>query len=211
MKFTIAYPINPFVIIQGFGVNGDYYRAHGIDIIGHNGLDLKSFHGQPIYAAHDGVALYEIDNDQGHGVVLMTNEKYDYNGNQVYFKTIYWHMCNPSKEPKFASPLFNKGATPMKKGDLLGYANSTGFSTGDHLHFGVKPVQQVGENLFTWGSFEPNNGYRGAIDPTPYFDSPEPIIEELQQKRVSLLRQALLLAQQVLQRLLDKQKDSMRN
>ncbi len=58
MKFTISNPITPFVILQPFGVNGDYYQAHGINIKGHNGLDLKADHGQPVYATHDGMALY---------------------------------------------------------------------------------------------------------------------------------------------------------
>lgn len=209
MKFIISHPIEPFVLIQGFGVNGDYYQAHGINIKGHNGLDLRASHGQPIYAAHDGTALYEVDDNQGHGVVLITNEQYDYNADQVYMKTIYWHLCNPIKEPRFASPLFNKSATLIKKGDLLGYADSTGFSTGDHLHFGLKPVTKIGENLFTWGVLEPSNGYMGCIDPTPYFEDVRPIIQDLEVKKVSLIRQALLLAQQLLSKLLQIQKNNM--
>lgn len=200
-RFKISHPIEPFVVTQGFGVNGDYYRAHGINILGHNGLDLKALHGQPVYATHDGTALYEVDANQGHGVVLITNEMYDYQDSQTYFKTIYWHFCDPIKEPKFASPLATGGARPIKKGDLLGYADSTGFSSADHLHFAVKPVAKVGENLWTWGPVDKDNGYMGCIDPTPYFEDQDNTIYELEQKKIGLLKQALALAQELLRRL----------
>ncbi len=134
-------------------------------------------------------------------MVVITNDKFDYLDDQAYFKTIYWHFCDPIKEPKFASPLSTGGAKPVKKGDLLGYADSTGFSSGDHLHFAVKPVAKVGENLFTWGPLDPNNGYNGCVDPMPYFEDQSNIIYDLQQKKVALLIQALNLAQQLLAKL----------
>lgn len=204
MKFQIAHPIEPFVILQQFGVNGDYYRAHGINIAGHSGIDLKASHGQPVYATHDGVALYQVDSGGGHGVVVITNDQYDYMNGQAYFKTIYWHFCDPLKEPKFKSPLADKSGVPVKKGDLLGYADSTGFSTGDHLHFGLKPVGK-GENLYTWGNLEQDNGYMGAIDPLPYFENQTDIIFELEQKKISLIKQALDLANRILNILRAKQ------
>ncbi len=209
MKFQINHPIEPFVVIQGFGVNGAYYQAHGINIKGHNGLDLQASHGQPVYATHDGTALYEVDANQGHGVVVITDDYYDYVGSDVFgyeggnalMKTIYWHFCDPIKEPQFASPLSTGGARRVKKGDLLGYADSTGFSTSDHLHFAVKPVVAGKENLFTSGPLIPMNGYSGCIDPTPYFENN---IESLKAEKISLLKQALSLAYQLLAKLTNK-------
>ncbi len=113
MKFQISSPITPFKVFQGFGKeNTDpsvlaVYQKLGLE--GHNGLDCMATHGQPIYATHDGMAYYEIDSNQGHGVVLRTNQTYDYNGEQVYFKTISWHMCDYTKEPQFKSPIPNNG------------------------------------------------------------------------------------------------------
>jgi murein DD-endopeptidase MepM/ murein hydrolase activator NlpD len=194
MKLQLKYPVTPFHVNQGFGVNGAYYQANGINIKGHNGLDLQAYHGQPVYASHDGVAFYEEDNNAGHGMVVISNQPYDYKGGQSYFKTIYWHFIDPLKEPKYDLPLYKYGVNsgrgiPVKAGDQIGWADSTGLSTGDHLHFGLKPIMggrapSFGDapdvNIGQWVNVEGDNGYQGAIDPTPYFEasSPTPMTEQ---------------------------------
>lgn len=160
-QLKIYYPVKPSTINQPFGVNGAYYESKGVNIIGHNGIDFAATHAQPVYATHDGVAYPEEDENQGFGVVLITNQPFDYVIGQVYFKTIYWHLINDI-------PV--KTGDAVKAGDLLGYANNTGLSTGDHLHFGLKPVLSSNEPPFAWETINPNNGYLGAIDPTPYFN-----------------------------------------
>lgn len=171
----LAYPVKPLRFNQKFGENPATYARFGIK--GHNGNDLYAVHGQPIYAAHDGYAFYEVDDDQGHGVVLITDRPYTYKGQQAYFKTIYWHMCDSAKEPHYKSPvedtpLGSKGYK-VYKGDLIGFADNTGYSTGDHLHFGLKPLapssarSDDGAGNFT--NIEQSNGYAGAIDPAPYY------------------------------------------
>ncbi len=174
MKFTIAYPVRPLHVFQGFGkANTDPSVLHiyqGLGLQGHNGLDCFATHGQPVHASHDGMAYYETDSNQGHGIVLRTNEPYEYEGKVVYFKTIYWHFCDPVKEPQHKSPIPDDGqGHPVKRGDILGYADSTGLSTGDHLHWGLKPQLQNEANG-AWVNTDQNNGYLGAIDPTPYMD-----------------------------------------
>jgi len=172
MPKFLYYPTVPFTITQPFGTNPAMYAQFGIK--GHNGLDIKCYHGQPLYASHDGLAYYSVDDSEGHGVVIRTNEKYTYNGEESYFKTIYWHLCT-SQEAKFASPVWryvkdNHGAPmPVKAGDLIGFADNTGFSTGDHLHFALKPQALNEENGAFWNAAQ-NNGYAGAIDPMPYFN-----------------------------------------
>jgi len=190
MKFELFFPVVPFKVNQGFGVNGAYYQAHGINVKGHNGIDLQAYHGQPVYACHDGIAYFETDADQGEGVVIRTALQYDYtsprnpNG-QAYFKTVYWHLCDAVKDPQFKSPVLsyqqaNRGiGMPVKRGDIIGYADSTGLSTGDHLHWALKPIQasltanpedatDIGIGQFA--NIEQLNGYLGAIDQTPYFN-----------------------------------------
>lgn len=185
--FKISAPVNPYMVNQPFGVNGEYYQRNGINIKGHNGIDLFAYHGQPIYATHDGFAFYQTDNDEGNGVTIVSGQLYDYKGQEAAYKTVYWHMCDPKKEPKYASPVYlalkkkaNTGkSVPVKKGDLIGFADSTGLSTGDHLHFALKPMKpgkayKSGDapdlNIGSWVNIEQNNGYLGAIDPTPYLD-----------------------------------------
>ena len=182
MKFTISYPIKPQIISQTFGVNSQFYsQSQYGGIKGHNGIDFIAQHGLPVYAIHDGTAYYEYDGSQGEGVVIHTNTQFDDNkGNQCYYKTIYWHLCSAIKEPKFTSPIYiavgyhpdmsgisNKGIQ-VKEGDLIGYADNTGTSTGDHLHLGLKPCA-IGEPSGSWYNIEQNNGYNGAIDPIPFF------------------------------------------
>lgn len=175
MKLELDYPVTPFFITQPFGVNGEYYRANRIDVLGHNGLDLRARHGQPLYAAHDGQAYYtDDDGKEGQGVVIISNDKREMEGSITHYKTIYWHLCNPHEEPQYASPVFlyrekTKGKPmPIKAGQIVGYADNTGFSNGDHLHFGLKPVA-LKESPRTWWNRKQNNGYGGAIDPMPYF------------------------------------------
>lgn len=171
MKLQLYYPVKPVHINQKFGeiANLQYYKDHGLTFIGHNGIDFQAYHGQPVYATHDGMAYYEVDNAQGDGFVIRTNQAFDYNNEQVYFKTIYWHLCS-ANDPKFKPLLPTDGnGYLVKAGQIIGYADSTGLSTGDHLHFGLKP-QLNGEPNGSWYNIEQNNGYLGAIDPNPYFN-----------------------------------------
>lgn len=189
MKLKLSLPTIPYGLAQPFGVNGEYYRLNGINIAGHNGLDLRAFHGQPIYASHDGHAIYQDAGTGGQGVVVITDQRYEYKDSETYFKTIFWHMCDHVAEPKYASPIYLKQqeigtnkTVPVKAGDLIGYADNTGLSTGDHLHFGLKPIKS-GKSPYSgdapdvmigpWENVEPNNGYGGAIDPMPYLDLPQ--------------------------------------
>lgn len=202
MKFQISYPLNIIVVNQLFGANPQFYSdpKYG-GIKGHNGIDFSAAHGTPVYATHDGMAFYEYDGAQGEGVVIRTNQTFDDGqGGQCYYKTIYWHFCDPIKETKFTSPIYTKvGYQPdqtgvsnigceVQNGDLIGYADNTGASTGDHLHFGLKPVAQ-GEAWGVWYNLQQNNGYFGAIDPTPFFDQSTPVQVQILTKEVGLLQQ----------------------
>lgn len=158
-KLELFYPIYPMVITQGFGENAvPFYKKMGM--LGHNGIDFWALTNTPIRAAHDGVVTFAgEDGSAGLGIVIRTNMPFEYNASSAYFKTIYWHLKS------FAV----KANTPVLAGDIIGYADNTGMSTGSHLHFGIKPVAQ-GEQDWAWYNIEQNNGYFGAINPTPYWN-----------------------------------------
>mgnify|MGYP001607997960 FL=1 len=78
-KFELYFPVKPWTVLQGWGTNGEWYRANGINIVGHNGLDLTANHGQAIRASHDGEVVYAgVDSKEGWGVVVRTTEPFDY-------------------------------------------------------------------------------------------------------------------------------------
>lgn len=125
-------------ISQGFGQNPQIYAPFGIN--GHNGIDIAAAIGTPIYASHSGKLSYATQTS-GYGKYarIKDSEK----------ETTYGHMSK-----------FEGSNRDVKAGDIIGYVGSTGFSTGPHLHFGLKPIPQ-----------DINNGYKGSIDPMPFLKS----------------------------------------
>lgn len=169
MKLILQYPLKNVVVTQRFGetANLAYYKANGLNFKGHNGEDMQAAHGEPVYAAHDGTCYPEVDAQGGNGVVIRTLQPFEYHDIEVYFKTIYWHLVKADAVVKTGQQI--------KAGDLIGYADSTGLSTGDHLHFGLK-AQGWNEENWQWYTLNVDNGYMGAIDPDPYFDkAPKPL------------------------------------
>lgn len=162
MKFSIYYPITPYFVNQKFGevVNLQYYIDNNIPIVGHNGTDLSATYGQKVYAAHDGMAYQQVDEREGHGVVIITADQYEYKSGQAFMKSVYWHLIN--------SIPISKTGQKVKAGDVIGYADSTGLSTGNHLHFAIKPMRYAYSGDYS--NIEQSNGYLGAIDPSPYWN-----------------------------------------
>lgn len=86
---------------------------------GHKGMDLAADKGTPIYAAASGTVIYAgYDSDYGNSVVIEHS-----NG----LKTRYAH----------ASTLCISKGQAVSQGDVIAYVGSTGYSTGNHLHFEV--------------------------------------------------------------------------
>lgn len=158
----LYYPVKPFKVIQGFGANPDYYARFrdifGKPELGHMGIDVEAYHGQPVYASCDGTALYIKDSHGGEGVHITTSDFYD---------VIHWHLIGDT-DPLFPPPIpMNNIKTQVKVGDLIGYADNTGApfeSSGDHLHLGLLPQDQYANSKFS------ANGFNGCVDPTPFFN-----------------------------------------
>jgi|SRR5882724_6454703 len=168
-KLTLYYPRKPFLINQVFGANPDYYSRfkdrYGFPEKGHPGLDLRAPHGEPIYAACDGLAHHAHDSHGGEGVVIRTG-RFAYKDGMASFDVVHWHLIGDT-DSKYPSPIKIDGtSTLVKTGTLIGYADNTGApfeSSGDHLHLGLTPYNDSGDAI------ESTNGFNGCIDPTLYF------------------------------------------
>lgn len=110
-------PIDNIQINSPYGtrsitVNDKYYWWH-------NGLDLRAQLNTPIYAVADGTVMAaKYDNSYGYYVAL-DHGKYG---------TLYAHLSRYS---------LAEGSS-VRAGDIIGYAGSTGDTTGPHLHFEIR-------------------------------------------------------------------------
>lgn len=86
----------------------------------HTGIDLKATYKQPVRATANGVVIFS-GWKRGYGKVVIIRHKYG-------FETIYAHLA-------WKRVGINQ---PVKAGDIIGYAGSTGRSTGVHLHYEIR-------------------------------------------------------------------------
>jgi murein DD-endopeptidase MepM/ murein hydrolase activator NlpD len=86
----------------------------------HIGIDYRCKHGDPIYAADNGI----VTRASWHGTYGIMIEINHGNG----FVTRYAHLCSTVAEC----------GSPVYQGDLIGYCGNTGWSSGTHLHFEIR-------------------------------------------------------------------------
>jgi len=146
---NISYPFEKeFRISQRFSENPQIYSQ--FNLAGHNGLDFAIPEGTPILAVDDGVVNYIGYDEDGYGHYIRIN----HNG----FQTLYAH----GKEV-----ICKQIGIKVKKGDCVLISGNTGFSTGAHLHFGLREIDSKGSVL----NYE--NGYLGYVDPLPWLNAQE--------------------------------------
>lgn len=136
LPFREDYPLT-----QAFGANIPYYASLNVGLTkGHEGLDYGCPTGTPITACDDGTIMRVQDTGSaGYG----RNVKIQH----PWGESLYGHL-NRS--------VVTQGA-PIKAGQILGYSNNTGNSSGPHLHFGIRIYP-----------FDQNDGHLGFSDPAPY-------------------------------------------
>jgi murein DD-endopeptidase MepM/ murein hydrolase activator NlpD len=157
VKSTNGHALRPFQVLGGIYTTCPidsipFYTAIGMK--GHNGYDLMTYHGEPVYHSgeYDGWMKTEIDSEGGIGVRVISNDP-QIEGKHA--QLLYWHLKSVVGYDK----------KPIKEGDLIGYADNTGSSGGDHLHFALKLCDKYGKTLNS------DNGYAGAIDQTPFYEN----------------------------------------
>ena len=125
-------------ISQEFGENPEIYAQFGM--IGHNGIDFACIVGTPLYATHDGIVSTK-KSTKGYGMEVRIDNQ--------HYQIIYAHL----------SKFVVKNGDAVKKGQLIGYSGNTGFSTGPHLHYGIREKTELG-NISDY-----KNGFFGWKDP----------------------------------------------
>lgn len=114
-------------LTQSYGGKSSLYRGKP-----HNGMDIGTPVGTPIYATADGTVTAVYNNDQS------STRKYQY-GKYVLIRhanglsSLYAHLSQQS---------VSTGAT-VKRGQVIGYSGNTGYSTGPHLHFGLYHTSSI--------------------------------------------------------------------
>lgn len=186
-RLRLYYPVTPYFLNQQFGDNipcvkdfglptqmivdgADYltcppgytklYQQFGMS--GHNGDDLRAGE-QNCYAAQDGVVIEkQIVPARGLGIGILTNGQVDLGAHGVHFaKLRYWHL----------KVMYVEVGDVIKAGQLIGVTDSTGYSSGNHLHFELQPMDKDagGHPFITYYPVGEPGVIAGAIDPTPFF------------------------------------------
>lgn len=106
-KTTFDLPLANFRISQG-------YRFW------HPGIDMTAPLGTPIYAIDDGIVEYIESSYFGYGKHVVIAHEHNY-------KSLYGHM----------SEIKTFVGRKVSRGELIGRVGSTGWSTGNHLHFEI--------------------------------------------------------------------------
>lgn len=88
---------------------------------GHLAIDIAAGEGAPVYAADSGVVVFAGGAFGGYGNMVMIDH-----GNG--YQTLYAHL----------SSVATRCGASVGQGGTIGYAGSTGNSTGAHLHFEVR-------------------------------------------------------------------------
>ena len=141
--------IGNFPIVQKFGEHDVDYTPYN----GHMGIDFATPTGTKILATDD-------------GTVSEVNDLYPY-GKYVkiihnWGESVYFHLDSQAVQVNQS----------VKGGELIGYSDNTGRSSGPHLHFGIRI-----------NPYNRNDGWDGYSDPLPYLnisdnggDKPEVVI-----------------------------------
>lgn len=111
-------------VTSDFGTRIDPYTAERKM---HEGLDIATPHGQPVYAPSDGTVVFS-GTEGGYGKVLVIDHGYG-------VKTRYGHL----------SEIFVHPGDRIRRGDKVAAVGNTGRSTGPHLHYEVR-VNGIPEN-----------------------------------------------------------------
>lgn len=140
--FYLSWPTDYKVVTQGFGLHPEWYNKYGLP--GHEGVDIQAPMNSNVYACAPGKVsqvIYSETHAYGNHIRIQ---------HEKGFQTIYAHLQSIAVTP----------LQDVKRKELIGQADSTGNSTGSHLHLTLKNLGATarGETVF------PND----IINPEPF-------------------------------------------
>ncbi len=157
------YPIegmNATSIIQPFGVN---YRNYGsLGLLGHNGDDIRASTGTSVLCPFDEATVLSYQHAPGAtggnllelvttGIVIPGVP------GSYRLRAQFMHLLKS---------LVSTGER-VKSGQVVAVSDNTGtFTTGAHLHFGLK-IEKITDS--GWETVDKDNGYGGCVDPELFF------------------------------------------
>ncbi|MCO6450703.1 MAG: peptidoglycan DD-metalloendopeptidase family protein [Caldilineales bacterium] len=129
-------------LTQGFGERPEVYRALGLP--GHNGIDWGMVVGTPILAVDNGKVVLVDNSPDGFGLHIKLSHSWG--------ESLYAHLDRIDMK-------LNQTA---KVGQRVGLSGNTGFSSGPHLHFGMRV-----------SPYNTGDGWNGYTNPQRYLDWPD--------------------------------------
>ncbi len=187
MQPRIYRPVKPYYVSQHFGANAPCVTDFGLPtqkvimgndsatcpigyeklyqkfgMPGHNGMDLAAGE-QNIYAAMDGTVIEkQTVPARGLGLGILTDEQYDLGEfGEHYISLRYWHL----------KTFYVEVGDKVKAGQCIGVSDTTGYSSGNHLHFELQPMDKDagGHPSPTYGgSHQDGSIIAGSINPEPW-------------------------------------------
>jgi murein DD-endopeptidase MepM/ murein hydrolase activator NlpD len=144
----------PKVVTQPFADNPQIYGQWGLP--GHEGIDMRAPYGQEIIAVWDG-KVSRVENNTAYGYSIRLRHEIEFpGGEKVEYETTYAHFLRMPE---------HRVGDKVVQGETVGLADSTGNSSGHHLHLSLKQ--------FNHPELRPpmENEYpHNFIDPTPFFE-----------------------------------------
>lgn len=153
--FPLSRPLEYVYVTQGFAENEtDFYKQMGL--AGHTGQDYRAVNGTPIFAVTDAVCNASgQDYHGGRYVKLMTDPKV-VGGVEYKLEFMYYHLQEWSVI----------AGERVYRGQQVGLTDNTGrYTTGPHLHL---EMTVWWKETGLWLK-DANNGFRGCVDPEPFF------------------------------------------
>lgn len=188
----VGEPLPLAVIYNYFCQNGQLYQSN-FGLPSHNGIDCSNGYRSPVYSAHEGIVVekYDASNSnktKGFGVYLLSpvielpQDFPFYGGEKVNILSVYWHasevLVDLWQEVDRNTAIVLEGNTGLILGKETWTEEDEKNGRGSHLHFGIRLLKEdpnapaEAKRVYgtkTYKILDYNNGYKGYINPLPFF------------------------------------------